>query len=317
MNNNKPRVSIGLPVFNGEKYLRESLDSILAQTFTDFELIISDNCSTDSTEEICQAYAAQDPRISYYRQKKNLGAAPNYNRVFELASGEYFKWAAHDDLITPEYLSKCVVVLDENPDVALCFSRAKVIDENSRILGGDAYNGDIRSSEPHIRFRNLAINLFNQLKVPIVIFGLMRTEVVKKTGLMGGYALSDVVLAAEIALNGKFFEIQEPLFLWRNHPEQSVRGELASDRNRSIWFDTSIQGKIFLHKWMYFFGYLKAIRRSNISAYSKIYCYILMIRWLFIPAHFKPMIKDVLLAVREIIMRTFFKSTRPTIGKNY
>ena len=313
MNNNKPRVSIGLPVFNGEKYLRETLDSILAQTFIDFELIISDNYSTDSTQEICQAYANQDSRISYYRQERNLGAAPNYNRVLELATGEYFKWAAHDDLLTPEYLSKCVPVLDQHPDVVWCFSQVRVIDEYSRIFGEDAFVGDISSSKPHHRFRVLAFDRQSQLKVPIAIFGLMRTDIVKKTGLMGGYALSDVVLAAELALYGQFYEIQEPLFLWRDHPGQSVKGELASDRNRSLWFDTSIKGKIFLHKWRYFFGYIEAIYGSPINGYLKTYCYLLMVRWLLIPAHFKPMVKDVLLAEKELLVRTYLKLKETTV----
>src|SRR5688572_10868700 len=98
-----PRVSIGLPVYNGENYLAEAIDSILAQTFEDFELIISDNASTDRTQEICEAYAAKDGRIRYYRSEVNKGSAWNFNRVFELARGEYFKWAAHDDYIAPEY----------------------------------------------------------------------------------------------------------------------------------------------------------------------------------------------------------------------
>ena len=104
----KLRVTIGLPVYNGETYLEETLDSILNQTYTEFELIISDNGSSDGTRLICEEYAAKDDRIKYYRSVKNLGAAPNYNRAFELSSGEYFKWADYDDPLAPEFLSKCV-----------------------------------------------------------------------------------------------------------------------------------------------------------------------------------------------------------------
>ena len=98
MHRDVPLVSIGMPVFNGEDYVEAALDSILTQTFTNFELIISDNASTDRTEEICNDFADSDDRIRYYRQEKNLGAAANFNRVFELSSGKYFKWAAHDAL---------------------------------------------------------------------------------------------------------------------------------------------------------------------------------------------------------------------------
>ena len=99
-----PRVSIGLPVYNGELFLENALDSILSQTYSDFELIISDNASDDKTEEICRSYAARDKRVRYSRNAHNLGAAPNYNRVYHLARGRYFKWASHDDVLAPEFL---------------------------------------------------------------------------------------------------------------------------------------------------------------------------------------------------------------------
>ena len=108
MTQNKPRVSIGLPIYNGENLVIETLDSFLSQTFSDFEVIISDNGSIDRTQQICEDYAAKDGRIKYYRNLKNLGVAPNLNRVFELSSGEYFKWADHDDLLAPDFLLRCV-----------------------------------------------------------------------------------------------------------------------------------------------------------------------------------------------------------------
>ena len=113
----KPRVTIGMPVYNGAALVGAALESILAQTLTDFELIISDNASTDATAEVCRSYAAKDRRIRYYRNEKNLGAAPNFNRVVELATNgvPYFKWAAHDDVIAPTFLEKCARVLDAAP----------------------------------------------------------------------------------------------------------------------------------------------------------------------------------------------------------
>ena len=93
-----PRLTVGLPVYNGEKYLAESLDALLGQSYGDFELIISDNASTDATEAICREYAAKDPRITYLRQPANIGATPNHNFVFEQSHTELFKWASYDDL---------------------------------------------------------------------------------------------------------------------------------------------------------------------------------------------------------------------------
>ena len=130
-----PKVAIGLPVYNGERYLEAALDAIQAQTFTDYEVVICDNASTDRTEAICRAYEARDQRIRYYRNPANIGAAPNFNRTFELADGEYFKWFAADDLITPDYLEQCVAALDRNPDAVLCYTRVLVIDDDGKVVG--------------------------------------------------------------------------------------------------------------------------------------------------------------------------------------
>jgi glycosyltransferase involved in cell wall biosynthesis len=113
-------VSIGMPVCNGAKFITEALDSILNQTFENFELIVSDNASTDETGKICREYMAKDSCIRYYRSKQNFGAAWNFNHVFKLSSGKYFKWAAHDDVIAPDFPLKCVEVLERDPSVVLC-----------------------------------------------------------------------------------------------------------------------------------------------------------------------------------------------------
>ena len=109
-----PRVSIGLTVFNSERYLDESIQSLLSQTFQDFELIISDNASTDRTKDIALTYAARDHRVRYVRNRMNIGVAGNFNQVFRLSSGEFFKWAAYDDLCAPDFLFRCVEVLDRS-----------------------------------------------------------------------------------------------------------------------------------------------------------------------------------------------------------
>src|SRR5215471_17271392 len=129
-----PMLSIGLLVYNGERYLEETLQSILSQTFTDFELIISDNASTDRTGEISQAYARRDPRIRYYRSEKNMGAGWNVRRVYELATGKYFKQAAVDDLLAPDFLRQCIEVLESDPTYVLAHSKIKVIGEGGNFI---------------------------------------------------------------------------------------------------------------------------------------------------------------------------------------
>src|SRR3954471_6298654 len=149
------RVGLGLPVFNGERFLGATLDSVLAQTFTEFELVISDNASTDGTEAICRKYAARDSRIRYLRNEHNLGLSANYTRAFTESKGEYFKWVTYDDLLHPEFLRRCVEVLDSDPSVVLAHSRTYRIDEEGRITGSYDFEMDLLAPRPEDRFRDL------------------------------------------------------------------------------------------------------------------------------------------------------------------
>lgn len=164
-----PHVSLGLPVFNGENFLEEAIRSLLAQTFNDFELIISDNASTDRTAEICRTYASQDARIRLFRAEANQGAAPNFNHVAVRAEGRYFKWVAHDDLCAPAYLETCVRVLDEQPDVVLCHTLARHIDENGTPRGVYKEDQGFDQDTPAERLSNM----INKRHVCMVVFGVM------------------------------------------------------------------------------------------------------------------------------------------------
>lgn len=124
-----PRISIGMPVYNGEKYLVEAIQTLLDQTYEDFEFLISDNASTDSTEAICRDFATKDKRIRYIRNPVNLGAAANHNRLIQQARGEFFKLASDDDKHSPEFLKRCISALDSDPAAVLCYSRSIEIDE--------------------------------------------------------------------------------------------------------------------------------------------------------------------------------------------
>jgi glycosyltransferase involved in cell wall biosynthesis len=299
-----PRVSIGLPVFNGERYLEQTLDNILEQTFVDFELVIGDNASTDRTQKICQAYVARDRRIRYYRNERNLGAAPNHNLVFGLSSAEYFKWAGYDDRIAPNFLEKCVGVLDNRPEVVLCMPQSGMIDENGRFLHWHEYVSNPTSPKAHKRFQNLVLNVESGNHV----YGLMRASAIRKTGLHGSYPASDLVFLAELALYGQFHVIPEGLFFRRVHSEQSTKGALSIERNRVLWFDTSRGNKILLPKWQYLIGYLRAIRNGPLSVYQRVFCYAQMIRWILYPPHFRALGKDLLIASRSLAIQALTKS---------
>jgi glycosyltransferase involved in cell wall biosynthesis len=299
MEKSKPRVSIGLPVYNGERYVAQAIESVLAQTYTDFEFIISDNASSDKTQEICFSYAAKDPRICYYRNETNLGAAPNYNRVFELSSGEFFKWADYDDLIAPTFLSECVKVMDADESVALSYPLPKVINEKGEFLWDYNFKTDTSSPRPEIRFANIV----RYAEKAYQVSGLIRSAMVKKTSLHGSYPSSDLVFLSELALMGRFFEIPDRLFLPREHSAQSTKGAMTAERNRVVFFDTSNKDRIMLPKWMLLRGYMCAIKFGPISWKAKLYCYGQIFTWLTKPAHIRALGKDVLLAIRKYVTR--------------
>lgn len=271
-----PRVSIGLPVYNGERYLAAAIESVLAQTYTDFELIIADNASTDGTEAICRDYAARDSRVRYRRNPQNLGAAPNYNLVFALARGAYFKWMAHDDLIAPTYLERCVAQLDADPRVVVCYPRAMFIDADDSELGPDIECLHIRNPQPFARYfayTRVARGWIN------AIFGLIRADVLRKTVLIGGYSSSDMILLAELVLRGEFYEVPEFLFLRRDHEAASVQAN-RNYQERQVWFDPRNKGKLELTHWVWVAELLRVISRTPLPWYERLLCYAHMQWWL-------------------------------------
>lgn len=228
----KPLVSIGMPVYNGDKSIREALDSLLAQDYENFELIISDNVSTDRTAEICQEYLAKDKRIRYYLNETNLGAVRNFNRVFELSTGKYFAWAAHDDLWDPTYIRKCVRVLEGNPSVVLCCTSLTFIDEDGRLrdIEYEGYdNPDLSSPDIHERVRILILR-----DGWFAIYGLIRADALKRTGLARKVYGWDVVLLMELCLLGAFAKVPEVLFYYRvSHDRTEEDRAIACQVKRS------------------------------------------------------------------------------------
>src|SRR5436190_5452531 len=205
-----PRISVGLPVFNGEAYLRRGLECLLAQDFESFELIICDNASTDATESICREFAAKDHRIAYYRNPANIGASANYNRVFRLARAPFFKWASHDDECHPSLLRRCLEALEAAPpSTVLAFPRCAIIDENDRITewSPDTIHA---TGRPHARLASL---LFHA-KYAHGLWGVIRSDALRRTRLMGNLEADHIVLA-DLALLGDMVEIPELLYRLR------------------------------------------------------------------------------------------------------
>jgi glycosyltransferase involved in cell wall biosynthesis len=272
-----PTVSIGLPVYNGDNYLKEAICSILSQTFNDFELIISDNASVDNTNGICRSFAGYDSRIRYYRNEINMGAAWNFNQVFHLARGKYFQWACHDDVWTPNLLERYIEVLDKMPHVVLCYSKTVFINESGELVRSLIGRPALQDKSPHKRFQSfLKYHIHPNECNPVL--GLFRANILKKTSLIGSYPASDMILLGEVALYGEFHEIPECIFLRRDHPLTSVRAHPGWE-DRAEFFDPLNKGKIQIPTWRWFFEWIKSIFRSPISMFERIKCIIELCNW--------------------------------------
>lgn len=249
-----PLVSIGMPLYNAERYVREAVEALLAQDYENFELIISDNASTDATETICRQYAARDGRIRYGRAESNMGAVWNFRRVFELSRGEYFMWAAFDDLRAPQFVSRCVAALEAHPEAVMCCTDIQVIDEAGREFAEADFPRGIRMSGRRVetRVRAIARSLYWY-----DFYGLMRRRVLAGTRLPQPTWGFDVILMMEMCLRGEVLLVPEKLFSYRvikgktgeqaaatlgpaqaRGPMSMNWGRLAVELFRSIWLSS-------------------------------------------------------------------------------
>lgn len=261
-------------MYNGGRYLAQALESLLNQTFTDFELVISDNASTDETQRICEQFAARDSRVRYFRTSHNRGAAWNFVRVVQLATAPYFKWASHDDFCAPTFLERCVEVLDGDPGVVLCYSSSVVVDEEGRVRGPYQNQCKPTMDDPYARFREVVY----RLRLCHMQFGVMRSEVLRQTRLIEGYGGSDYVLLGDLALRGRFVELPDRLFFRRIHPQMSSAAN-PSHEALANWFNPTATGKPVLVKGRRFIRMLGVIRRAPVRRSIKLRCYALALRW--------------------------------------
>ncbi|MGA9115924.1 MAG: glycosyltransferase family 2 protein [Bacteroidota bacterium] len=267
-----PKVTVGLPVYNGEQFLRQAVNSILGQTFTDLELVIFDNASADGTESICREYAARDARVRYYRNAANLGAGRNYNLTFEHAAGTYFKWAAHDDYLAPDFIRVCHDVLERNPDAALAFSRMVDVDEEGKVVASKPKSALPRSERGGHPVRHIRFHRLMQLDYDVEeIFGLVRSDLLRRTKLFLNYSDSDRTLLAELALYGTIHEVPEVLFFHRVHPESSVK-VFPTREERMAWFDPRLAGRTVFPRHRQILEYFRVLCRVPLSAGDRLRC---------------------------------------------
>ncbi len=194
-----PRLGIGLPVYNGERYLRPVLECLRRQTWTDFEVTICDNASTDATARIATEFAAADPRFRYTRNEENIGAPGNFNRVFAHSRAALFAWVAADDEYDPSYFQRCVELLDARPDAVGAFTKVRLIDEHSAPLGFPAELIRLDDPDPAVRFADLASFRHSCFSV----FGVYRRDAIARTRGLLPFWNADRVLLAELALQAR------------------------------------------------------------------------------------------------------------------
>ena len=253
-----PIVSVGMPVYNGERFIEEALDSILAQSFDDFELVISDNASTDRTPEICRAYAAKDERIKYVPTSENIGVVDNFNAVFRLSTGRYFKWAAADDVCGPDYLRQAVDILERDPTVVLVWARTAGIDERggSIILPNEVSDlnapWSVYCPDPVVRFRRLLRNMW---WVDGPFYGVVRAAALRQSRWLHPHHISgDQILLSELSLNGRFYELPGETFYSRVHADKTSRQQRTL-RDRAALVDRKAPGSGPAGWWRLVRGY--------------------------------------------------------------
>lgn len=213
-----PTLSIGMPVYNGEEFLEGTFASLLGQTFDDFELIVSDNASTDGTARICRDFASRDSRIRYIRQPKNAGAVPNWNLLPREARGRFFKWASANDYYDPEFLAVCMDAMRKRTDVVLAYTRTKLVHDDGTFIENDPTDLEVLDRRPEDRF----ITLVEHGGRNNSMAGVVRRDALLQTGLIRLYPRGDKVMLAELAAAGKFWLSEKPLFYRRMGPASSA-----------------------------------------------------------------------------------------------
>jgi glycosyltransferase involved in cell wall biosynthesis len=273
-----PRLSIGLPVYNGGRYLAKSLDALLGQSYGDFELIISDNASTDDTSDICRDYESRDARVRYQRQPRNIGSSPNHNFVVAVARGELFKWASYDDLYASELLERCIGALDEHPDAVLAHSWTANIDEADTVFAAPEYPLTTDGTKAPERFRSVIFGSGGD-----DIYAVMRTSTLRQVLPQDSYHHAENPVVAALSLHGRFVQVPDWLYFRRDHPQQAERA-CTTMRARCANMDPRradrLRHPVARLYAEYLWGYVTAIHRAPVTSADRNQCYGVLAKWL-------------------------------------
>jgi glycosyltransferase involved in cell wall biosynthesis len=223
---NFPKVSIGIPVYNGEHFLDEKIKSILDQTFSNYEIIISDNASTDKTSIICNKFAKNEPKIRYIRQEKNIGVWGNFNFVLKEAKGDYFLWSSVDDMMLPTYLEKILDVISSNKNISCCFTKIKLygecdnlkkelkfslIEQIKKKFTQLTLNGELGAYSAKGPYKKRVNTYFKNMSNNQIFYGMYRTEQIKKSFVKKSFLWYDAATILNILKYGELYVVDEVL----------------------------------------------------------------------------------------------------------
>lgn len=291
------RLSIGLPIFNGDSFVRRAIESHLAQTYGNFELIISDNASTDNTVAICEEYARKDNRVRVIRQHVNCGVNQNHMKVFALAQGEFFRWAAADDIPSTDLLDHAVTLLDRDPALVAYIPDTVNIDESGTLTRRLERTLDLRSASPVERAAAVLSNNY-QMVFPQ---GLMRRSTLLSTSCRWNYFGWDFILLLELALRGQLCNVEGPLLYRRLH------GGSAALSTRKIaevrkWVDPTVRSRILLPHWKWTWERVRAVFGATLPVRDRLELLMLVgrhARW-----DRAALKRDVVMAAKLLLRRT-------------
>lgn len=257
------RIGIGMPVFNCAPYIGRAIESHLSQTFGDFDLVITDNQSTDGTEEVCRRYVALDPRVRYIKNEVNLGGPGNFRQAFRHCQGEYHKWSTADDWWGPTFLAQALEVLERDRETVVVYPRTVLVNREGEETGRFEDSLHLRDDRPSARF----IQLYSTITLCHAQLGLIRRDVLARTALIGRELASDIRFLAELSLYGKFHVLPEHLFFRRFHETSSSWNR--GDARRQVEYYAPGGAGFRFHLWRRFSGLLLAAARAPIPMGEK------------------------------------------------
>lgn len=272
METETPLVSIGLPVYNGENFVAEAIQCVLDQTFSDWELVICDNSSTDRTVSICRQFADRDGRIRVYQNARNMGVSFNFNEVFRRSRGQYFKWIAHDDLFAPRFIESCIPELEKDKGVVLACPKICYVDAGGRLRRRQARELSVLGPTAEFRAKRLMALAAQGMDFIWLAYGLIRRDVLEQSGALGLYAGDDQVLLFKIALRGCIKQIEEEMFFRREHDDASTckRGWTIRERAQFTYADDN--RKLILPWCRMLEEHLICVLNSPIPFWGKLRC---------------------------------------------